>query len=139
SCMTTLTSPRSVEALRTFVATSLDDALAGADDTARAEQSVLALFASVAREVPAYAAFLADHGVDPTTIRTIQDFQHLPLVDKHNYVYEYPLAELCRGGGLGDCDMFAVSSGSTGQPTVWPRSVADEYPIARRFEQAFYD
>src|SRR5438874_1886495 len=35
--------------------------------------------------------------------------------------------------------MFAVSSGSTGQPTVWPRSVADEYPIARRFEQAFRD
>jgi phenylacetate-CoA ligase len=35
--------------------------------------------------------------------------------------------------------MVAVSSGSTGQPTVWPRRVQDELPVARRFEQVFYD
>ena len=35
--------------------------------------------------------------------------------------------------------MVAVSSGSTGQPTFWPRSVADELAIARRFEQVLRD
>jgi phenylacetate-CoA ligase len=32
-----------------------------------------------------------------------------------------------------------VSSGSTGQPTVWPRFISDEYTVATRFEQAFHD
>jgi phenylacetate-CoA ligase len=35
--------------------------------------------------------------------------------------------------------MLAVSSGSTGEPTFWPRFVTDELAIARRFEQAFLD
>jgi len=33
----------------------------------------------------------------------------------------------------------AVSSGSTGQPTFWPRSVLHELDVAVRFEQVFYD
>jgi phenylacetate-CoA ligase len=33
--------------------------------------------------------------------------------------------------------MIAVSSGSSGRPTVWPRSLADELQVAERFEQVF--
>jgi phenylacetate-CoA ligase len=33
--------------------------------------------------------------------------------------------------------MVAVSSGSSGSPTVWPRSVLDERAVAARFEQVF--
>lgn len=35
--------------------------------------------------------------------------------------------------------MIAVSSGSTGEPTFWLRSIVDEYQIATRFEQVFRD
>jgi phenylacetate-CoA ligase len=35
--------------------------------------------------------------------------------------------------------MVAVSSGSSGRPTVWPRSVLDERLVAARFEQVFRD
>ena len=35
--------------------------------------------------------------------------------------------------------MVAVSSGSTGTPTIWPRSLADELMITPRFEQIFRD
>jgi phenylacetate-CoA ligase len=35
--------------------------------------------------------------------------------------------------------MIAASSGSTGQPTFWPRSLRDELAIATRFEQIFHD
>jgi phenylacetate-CoA ligase len=35
--------------------------------------------------------------------------------------------------------MIAVSSGSTGQPGFWPRSLSDEFQIATRFEQIFHD
>ena len=51
----------------------------------------------------------------------------------------HPLAQLCRGGRLESCDFIAVSSGSTGEPTFWPRFLSDELPIAARFEQVFHD
>ena len=87
--------------------------------------------------MPAYRAFLREHGVDPGQVRTFEDFERLPLITKANYHSRYPLPDLCRQGRLDDCDMVAVSSGSTGQPTFWPRSASDELAIARRFEQAF--
>jgi phenylacetate-CoA ligase len=125
-------------ALEQFLASGLDDALARpvAGD---AEQRALALFASVAATVPAYRAFLAEHGVDPAAVRTVEDFRTLPLLTKENYLRRHPLAQLCRGGELVGCDMIAVSSGSTGEPTFWPRSVADEFAVATRFEQVFRD
>jgi phenylacetate-CoA ligase len=125
--------------LADFIATSLDAALAGADDEPAAQSHALALFHSVAREVPAYRAFLAQHDLEPDAIQTYEAFQALPLIDKANYHSQYPLAQLCRHGRLESNDFFAVSSGSTGQPTFWPRSLTDELPIARRFEQAFHD
>ena len=103
--------------------------LAGADDPAAGEAQALALFHSVARDVPAYASFLCKHGIDPTSVQTVADFERLPLIDKRNYVSRYPLPERCHGGTLRGCDMVAVSSGSTGQPTVWPRRVEDEAPV----------
>jgi phenylacetate-CoA ligase len=105
----------------------------------RAEESVLDLFHRVATTVPAYRKFLRDHRIDPATILTMDDFRTLPMIDKETYHRRYPLPELCRDGRLDGCDMIAVSSGSSGQPTVWPRSLVDELAIARRFEQVFRD
>jgi phenylacetate-CoA ligase len=99
----------------------------------------LALFHDAARTVPAYADFLRGHGIDPGTVRTPADFAALPLLSKETYQRRYPLPQLCRGGRLDGADMVAVSSGSSGQPTVWPRTVLDELPVAARFEQVFRD
>jgi phenylacetate-CoA ligase len=106
-----------------------------ADGRARA----LELFHRTAETVPAYRAFLAEHSIDPSTIRTPADFRRLPCVNKQNYVQRHPLPDLCRDGKLDRCDMIAVSSGSTGSPAIWPRTVADEQQIAARFEQIFHD
>jgi phenylacetate-CoA ligase len=89
--------------------------------------------------VPAYREFLGEHGIAADEIRTPQDFARLPLTTKEGYLRRHALAELCRGGALEDCDMVAVSSGSTGQPTVWPRFLSDELSVAARFEQVFHD
>jgi phenylacetate-CoA ligase len=105
----------------------------------RAAQAALALFHDVAATVPAYGAFLAQHGVDPVAIRTVRDFERVPLMTKAGYHERYPLPERCRGGRLDRCDMVAVSSGSSGRPTVWPRSVLDERAVTARFEQVFRD
>ncbi len=97
------------------------------------------LFAATAESVPAYGKFLTEHGIDPASVTTAAAFRALPLLDKETYHRRYPLPKLCRDGRLDGCDMIAVSSGSSGTPTIWPRSLADELHIARRFEQVFRD
>jgi len=102
------------------------------------EASLLALFHDAAETVPAYRSFLEAHGIAPRDIKTLVDFQGLPLMSKQNYMRAYPLAERCRDGDLSQCEMLAVSSGSTGTPMVWPRSLSHELDIAYRFEQIFH-
>jgi len=104
---------------------------------AEADSAVLELFARTARTVPAYGAFLREHSVNPQAVRTIDDFRRLPLVTRENYVRRYPLAERCRNGDLSLCDIVAVSSGSTGPSTFWPRTLHDEHASTSRFEQIF--
>jgi len=103
------------------------------------EEHLLELFHDVAGSVPAYREFLREHEVDPESVRTIADFRSLPLMTKDTYHRRYPLPQLCRGGRIENCDMIALSSGSTGRPTIWPRSLIDELHIAHRFEQIFRD
>jgi phenylacetate-CoA ligase len=104
-----------------------------------ARQRAVELFHEVVATVPAYREFLADHGVDPEAIQSPGHFAQIPVLTKKNYVSVYPLAERCRGGRLEHCDMLAMSSGSTGNPVIWPRFISDEYVIAQRFEQIFHD
>jgi phenylacetate-CoA ligase len=132
---------RMLSALNTFFNTPIDRPIAPSvnAETDNAETEVLALFHDVAARVPAYRSFLATHQIDPNQIRTFTDFQTLPLTTKPNYLQSYSLAQLCWDGILESCDTIAVSSGSTGQPTFWPRFITDEFAIAARFEQVFYD
>lgn len=126
------------EALDDFMATPLDDALARAERT-DPRDAALALFHDVAERVPAYAELAAARGVDVARVRTYEDFERLPLVDKKSYVARYPLPRRCWDGKIEACDRVAVSSGSTGEPTFWPRALVDELTVARRFEQVFVD
>lgn len=124
--------------LREFLHEDLGAVLArpaGQDPAAAA----LALFHDVAANVPAYHQFLQARGIDARAVQTAQDFARLPPTSKADYHKAYPLSELCRGGNLSACDFLAVSSGSTGEPTLWPRFASDEYGTARRFEQVLRD
>lgn len=131
-------SQQTLEAWQQFLATPLD-AVLQRHVQADAEAFLLKLFHQTVATVPAYQAFLRSHHIDPPSIQTIADFQQLPLTTKDNYLRCYPLSQLCRQGQLSQCDMIAVSSGSTGQPSFWARSLIDEFQIATRFEQIFYD
>lgn len=129
---------RTLAALQRFLDTDLDRLL---DERAAGDPmpAMLALFQRTAAGVPAYAAFLREHGVDPATVRGAADWRRLPLMTKAAYFHRHPLPALCRGGELAACDMVAVSSGSTGEPTLWPRALSDELAVASRFEQVFRD
>jgi phenylacetate-CoA ligase len=129
---------RAVKAFQEFLDTPFETQLARHQHTSP-ESAVLALFHDVATHVPAYRDFLTQQGIPYKSIQTFEDFAKLPLINKNNYHSRYPLADLCRNGELATCDMIAVSSGSTGKPTFWPRFFTDELQIATRFEQIFHD
>ncbi len=130
--------PKANDRFEYFLNTPLAALLAG--DTAQTpEEKVLALFQRCAAEVPAYRQFLRAHEVEPEAISCFAALQRVPLMTKHNYMQEYSLPERCFGGSLLGADRVAVSSGSTGTATFWPRSAAYELDVAVRFEQVFYD
>jgi len=106
------------------------------ETTSEAADAALELFRRTAATVPAYQEFLRSQGTDRDAVRTLAD---VPLMTKENYHSRYPLAQRCRDGRLAACDMIAVSSGSTGRPTYWPRTGADELAATARFEQIFRD
>lgn len=128
---------RAVEALQRFYSTPLEQ-LIGSPGGDPAENA-LRLFQEVAQTIPAYRRFLEEQGVPPETIRSPEAFASLPMISRANYLRRYPLSDLCRGGRIEQCDMVAVSSGSTGEPTFWLRFLSDELQIAVRFEQVFRD
>ena len=125
---------RVLAALREFY--DAPPGVAGGGSPAR---RALALFHDAAVTVPAYADHLRVHGVDPQAVREVSDLARVPMLTKDSYHRRYPLPRLCRNGRLDAGDMVAVSSGSSGTPTVWPRSVVDELAVAARFEQVFHD
>ncbi|NJM73310.1 MAG: phenylacetate--CoA ligase family protein [Scytonema sp. RU_4_4] len=129
---------RAMTAFQEFLTTPLERLLQQHINTDTTE-AALTLFHDMAATVPAYKDFLANHAINPDEYQSFEDFQRLPQLTKENYLQRYPLAELCRYGQLQTCDMIAVSSGSTGKATFWPRFFADEMQTASRFEQVFHD
>ncbi|MGH8547099.1 MAG: phenylacetate--CoA ligase family protein [Methylococcales bacterium] len=125
-----------IEGLSVFLGTPLDTIL-HEHLAADPRKHVLDLFKATVAGVPAYRQFLNDQGIDPDQVASFEDFQSLPLLDKAAYLYQYPLPERCKGGRLTACDRLAVSSGSTGVSTFWPRAMTDELDVAMRFEQVF--
>ena len=121
-----------------FLKSSLDELLAPGE-TGDGLPEALALLRRTADSVPAYGAMLKAAGLSLADIHDAADFAKLPLLTKENYVRRFPLEALVEGGDLAACDFFAVSSGSTGEPTVWPRGLHHEFPIAVRFEQVLRD
>src|SRR3569832_231933 len=125
-------SRQTLDTLQHFLATPLANCLNSAHK-GEAGRRILALFRDAADTVPAYRAFLHAHGVDAAAVCDVDAYRALPLMTKQNYMLAYPLAERCRYGALHACDMLAMSSGSTGIPTVWPRTVAHE--LGPQYEQ----
>jgi phenylacetate-CoA ligase len=95
----------------------------------RGEQMALRLFHEMARRVPAYKDFLAQHQFDPKRVQTIEEFKRVPLIDKDNYLRQYPREMTCWDGKFAENRwVISTTSGSTGEPFYFPRSdLQDEY------------
>lgn len=99
----------------------------------------LKLFHKAAKRVPAYRDFLKSHKVDPNKIKTVDDFKHLPLVDKENYLRKYPIKDLCWDGDLFTNNIISVSSGSTGEPFFWYRGKEQHEEAGDIYEMIYRD
>ena len=124
------------QSIARFMATPLEERLSR-DYLLQARERVLDLFRRTVREVPAYRELLATQQFDPGSVRAYEDFARLPLLTKENYINAYPLPARCRGGAMLGSEIIAMSSGTTGKPFAWPRSVEHELEGAARFEHVF--
>ncbi|KKU79591.1 MAG: hypothetical protein UY04_C0006G0023, partial [Parcubacteria group bacterium GW2011_GWA2_47_7] len=90
----------------------------------RGDAFAMKLFRESADYVPAYKKFLKSNGVNPRAIKDIGTFKkEVPVVTKENYLKAYPLNELLPGGQVSHAQMISTSSGSSGMPFYWPRSL----------------
>jgi phenylacetate-CoA ligase len=91
-----------------------------------------------ARSVPAYRAFLREHGQArrlDTRDGVEAAFARLPEMDKDSYVRRWSIAERCLGGRLPRRGVVVdESSGSSGVPTSWVRG-PDERQATRQLLQ----
>lgn len=99
--------------------------------------NALDLFRKASQRVPAYKDFLKKHKIDPQKINTPEDFKKIPIIDKKNYLRAYDLKDLCWDGKLDDLYILSSSSGSTGEPFLWPRGEEQELEGGLNFEVIF--
>lgn len=78
------------------------------------------------KKVPAYKKFLIKKCGKIPSVKTIEDFENLPLTDKKEYVLKYPIEELSLGGTLIGKHFIYRSSGTTGNPVYWPKLPEEE-------------
>jgi len=98
---------------------------------ARGEKRALHLFHAMADRVPAYKDFLKSHNFSANTVNTIEDFKQVPLIDKDNYLRKYPKEMLCWDGVFGQGQwVISATSGSTGEPYYFPRTIVQDIQYA---------
>lgn len=90
-------------------------------------KKALLLFHQAAEKVPAYKDFLKKNRINHKKIKTSQDFKAVPWTDKKNYITSYPLVARLWEGNITDSNLIAVSSGTSGAPTFWPRGAFQEF------------
>lgn len=101
------------------------------------EQKALENFQVVSKAVPAYRDFLQKNKINPESIKTIEDFKKIPLTTKDNYFRKYALKDLVMGGNLSNATVTHSSSGSTGKPLFWPKSVKGDINTYKGVELLF--
>lgn len=94
------------------------------------------LFKKTFASVPAYRSFLQSRDFDDTRIETMDDFKKLPIMDKQ-YLLDHPRRALFTDGKL--AVSASCSSGSSGRPTYWFRSEADDQVAALGYKHVLAD
>lgn len=95
----------------------------------------LLVFRLAAQTVPAYQKLLARLNINPLKIRTLKDFQNLPITDKKSYILANPPQDIFPQRKIPA--MAYASSGSSGLPTFWFRDEEQEKIGGKIHEKIF--
>ena len=87
------------------------------------EKKLLATCKEAYTKVPAYKKFLDDTKINIKKIKSITDFESVPIVGKKNYLCANAWEDLCKNKSLSSESLVMTStSGSTGDPFYFPRT-----------------
>jgi len=100
------------------------------------ERYALKVFRNAAENSKAYKKFLKKKKINPNDIKTIKDFEKLPIINKKNYINKYPLNELV-AGGLSTKYTVEKSSGHSGGSFFWPRTPEEDAIFPKYIEYSF--
>jgi len=91
------------------------------------ERKALDVFRRAYRLVPAYLTFLSARGVTEEDVRDGKEFSDsVPAANKENYILAFPPAARCVGGTIPADGLIEESSGTSGTPTNWIRSLDED-------------
>jgi phenylacetate-CoA ligase len=90
----------------------------------------LDLFNETKSRVPAYKQFLDDKGFNFSG-----RWEEIPIIDKQNYLLQFPTIRLCRDASLKGCHLIGASSGFSKSGSVfWPKRAIDEKDYLKSVE-----
>lgn len=98
------------------------------------EKKSILIFKEAAHRIPAYKDFLRKHSVRPDSINSIEEFSSVPVTTKKNYIEHYPVEDRVWDGRMSAMNMISISSGSSGKPHIWPRTLITDLDGARGHE-----
>lgn len=80
----------------------------------------LKFYSKIRKNVPAYGDFIKKN-----LNRKVKKWEDIPFSDKDSYFRNYSLVEkIYKDKKISDFYMICTSSGSTGEPTLWPRDIS---------------
>lgn len=94
------------------------------------------LFKKAIEEIPAYREHIQANGLDIQRIHTMDDYPKIPVINK-NYLSGNSRRAIFAGGELPVS--ASCSSGSSGLPTYWFRSEADDLAAAKGYKHLIAD
>jgi len=93
------------------------------------EKNALSLFDEINSKIPGYKKFLHDHDFDSASVKSIDDFKNIPVVDKYNYIQKYGFNDVNTAQAGDHLYCFLLSSGTIDDPTIWSRNFQYEETI----------
>lgn len=97
----------------------------------RGERMVHVLLKDMVKKVPAYRRHLAVHKIRLGDNAVLGDIGRAPVLSKESYLRKYSLPELCWNGSLSkEQRIISATSGSTGEPFYFPRTMEQDMQYA---------
>ena len=102
------------------------------------QKKALHIFHKTSLDTPAYQQFLDHRQVAPHDVRSIDAFNTIiPATEKENYIKVYSYEDRCVNGCFPTHGNIDESSGTSGKPTNWIRSVKEEDLLFKMAEFEF--